>query len=117
MMTLAPGAPTPGEKSSMTGAGPMARKVSVETTVPAGLITVMGPLVALAGTVARICVGAVIVKAAGRLLNSTLVTPTKLNPSMVTGVLVAARAGEKSVMRGAIRKTPLLAPEPDGLVT
>src|SRR5438105_5051073 len=55
--------------------------------------------------------GAVTVKAAvATPLNSTPVVLVKLNPSMVTGVLVAPRAGEKPVTRGAPDKAPPLTP-------
>src|SRR2546430_9025799 len=55
--------------------------------------------------------GAVTVKAAvATPLNSTPVVLVKLNPSMVTGVLVAPRAGTKPATRGATRKLLLLTP-------
>src|SRR5437870_2556448 len=100
MITLVPGAPTSGEKSSMIGAGPVTTKLFVAVAEPAGVWTLIRPLVAPAGTVAWIRVGAVTMKAARWLFNSTLVVPTKLNPAMVTGVLVAPRVGEKPVIRG-----------------
>src|SRR5438093_381343 len=117
MRTVAPGALTRGEKSSMIGAGPVTMKLFVVIAVPAGVWTVIGPLVAPVGTVAWIWVGALTANAARLSLNSTLVAPTKLNPSISTAVFVPLRAGAKPVMRGATRNVALLAPVPLGLVT
>src|SRR6185369_11307382 len=101
----------------MIGAGPVTMKPFVVIAVPVGVRIAIGPLVAPVGTVAWIWVVAVTANAACWSLNSTFVVPPKLIPSMRTTVLVALRAGEKPVIRGATAKVALLAPVPVGLVT
>src|SRR5437870_1049728 len=108
--------PRPGKQSVITGAF-VTKKVFELVAVPAGVVTEILPVVAPVGTVAWIWVTAVTANVVGLLLNSTLVVPTKLNPSMVTPVFVALRRGEKPEMRGATRKLPLLTPVPVGFVT
>jgi len=72
--------------------------------VPAGLVTVMGPVVAPAGTVAVICVALLTVKVAATPLKRTSVVPVKFVPVMVTEVPTGPDVGEKLVMVGG-RKT------------
>src|SRR2546422_2238404 len=117
MAMVVPGAPKSGEKSSTIGVGLVTTKSSMVVADPAGVRTVIGPLVAPGGTVTWIWVGAVTTNDDDRLLKLTLVAPVKLKPSTVTTVLVALRAGKKSAMRGATTKLMLLDPVPVGLVT
>src|SRR5262245_53784921 len=60
-------------------------KVLVCTSLQFGLLSVIGPVTALIGTVAVICVSLLMVKVAGTLLvNLTPVTPVKPIPVIVT---------------------------------
>src|SRR5262249_48067733 len=52
--------------------------------LPAGVVTLIGPVVALGGTVALICVSEVTVKEAGVPLKATAVVPVKRAPLVVT---------------------------------
>ena len=51
IVTLVPGDPLAGEKLLMVGSGCVTVKLSVLVTVPPGVMMVIGPLVAPAGTV------------------------------------------------------------------
>src|SRR5258708_2996068 len=90
--------------------------------VPALVVTVMGPVAALEGTAARICVGAeaFVVVGSTAPLNLTVTRPMKFLPLMVTGVPRAPDLGEKSVITGRLPmtvKSSLLMPLPKELVT
>lgn len=60
MYTMVSSAPTVGEKSVMIGPGPV-RKLLLVVKLPLAVVTMMGPVVALEGTVALISVVEVIV--------------------------------------------------------
>jgi len=68
--------------------------------VPAGLVTVMGPVVAPAGTVAVIWMEVTTVNVALTPLKLTLVVPMKLVPVMVTEVPTGPDVGVKLEMMG-----------------
>jgi len=68
--------------------------------VPDGVVTVSGPVVAPAGTVAWIAVAEVTVKVALTPLNATAVAPVKLVPLIVTPVPTGPLAGVKPAMVG-----------------
>ena len=69
--------------------------------VPAELVTLIGPVVATAGTAAEICVLETTVNVAGVPLKMTAVAPVKPAPVIVTALPVGALAGEKEMMVGA----------------
>ena len=61
-------------------------KLLVLVAVPADVVTLSGPVVAPAGTVAWIAVSEVTVKVAPKPLNATAEAPVKLVPLIVTNV-------------------------------
>src|SRR5581483_2158671 len=75
------------------------------------------PVVAVAGTVAVICVAESTWYAATTLLNRTPVIPTKLVPVIVTLAPAPPLAGEKPVTAGETRNTNPLVVEPAGATT
>src|SRR3989454_12211675 len=77
--------------------------------VPAGVVTVSGPLLAPAGTVAWIAVSEITVKLAVTPLNATVVVPVKLVPLIVTLVPTGPLVGEKLAIVGG--STTVNAPE------
>lgn len=86
--------------------------------VPPGPATVMGPVVAPAGTNAPSKLLFVTAKpAAGTPLNRTAVAFVKFAPVMVTFVPGKPCVGEKPVMLGGPLKMPLLVADPPGVVT
>src|SRR5262245_1936038 len=112
--TLAPAAPVVGENPVIRG--PTAKLVAL-AAVPPGVATVIGPVVAFAGTVAVICVLVLTVKGAARPLNLTAVAPVKVRPEIVTAVPGAPAVGESAVIVGATAKLLVLVPLPAGVVT
>jgi hypothetical protein len=89
--------------------------------VPPGVVTVNGPVVASAGTVARIVVAEVTVNVATLPANRTAVAPLKFVPLMVTLVPAGPLAGVKLVIVGALSVTTVkfvaLVAVPAGVVT
>ena len=86
--------------------------------VPPGVVTVIDPVVAPAGTVAWIAVAEFTVKLAFTLLNRTAVAPVKFVPLMVTLVPTGPLAGVKLVIEGGvIVNAVLLVAVPAGVVT
>jgi hypothetical protein len=80
--TLVPTGPLVGVKLVIRSA---TRKVNgAVVAVPAGFVTLIGPVVALAGTVAVICVFESTPYVAATPLNLTAVVPEKLTPVMTT---------------------------------
>ena len=69
--------------------------------MPAGVVTVMGPVVAPAGTVAVIWVSDDHGERGGRPLKVTAVAPVKPLPLIVTEDPTVAEDGETAVMAGA----------------
>ncbi len=115
MVTLAPIAPVDGVKLVIRGA---TTKLAALVAVPPGaVVTPIAPVVALAGTVAVICVLETKENAALMPLNRTDVTPAKLAPAIVTLVPGAPLGGVNPVIRGATVKLPALAAVPIGVVT
>ena len=87
--------------------------------VPAGVVTLMGPVVAVAGSVAWIEVGEFTVNVALTPLNRTAVGPLKLVPLMLTLVPTTPLAGVKLVIVGGlimVKLVPLVA-VPLGVMT
>src|SRR3989441_3173369 len=87
--------------------------------VPPGVVTLSGPLVAPAGTVAVIVVAEPTVKLALVPLNRTAVAPLKLVPLIVTVVPTPPLVGEKLVIVGGgmTVKLPALLAVPPAVVT
>jgi hypothetical protein len=96
IVTVEPGAAVAGENDVMDGG---AAKLADAVAVPDGVEMLMGPVVTLAGTVARIVVADTFVNvAAGVLPKRTAVAPESFAPVMVTTVPAAPSAGENSVI-------------------
>src|SRR6185436_14686155 len=90
--------------------------------VPFGVVTRIFPVVARAGTVARICVLDCTLKPAEVPLNSTRVVPVKFAPVIVTLVPTGPLVGENDVIDGpgggcVTVKEPELVAVPPGVVT
>jgi hypothetical protein len=78
------------------------RKLPLPVAVPPGVVTVILPVEALAGTVATIWVGLFTVKEADAPLKATELTLTKFEPVMVTAVPGGPELGVKELMAGAV---------------
>ncbi|MDQ7052316.1 MAG: hypothetical protein Q9P14_05295 [candidate division KSB1 bacterium] len=104
--TSVPSGPLVGVKLVIAGAGGGVGCVTVNESalvaVPLGVVTAMGPLVAPAGTLARMRVSASTMNvAAAAPLNSTAVAPVKLLPTIETSVPSGPLVGVKLVIAGA----------------
>ncbi len=76
------------------------KKLEALAAVPSGVVTLIGPVVAPAGTVALIDEEESAVKTAGMPLNSTAVGSDKLDPLMVVVVPTSPQPGKKPVIAG-----------------
>jgi len=85
--------------------------------VPAGDNTLIGPVVAPAGTVAVIFLDELTTKVAAFPLKLTAVAPLKLIPLMETDLPTGPLVGEKLVITGAAVKDPALVAVPAGVCT
>lgn len=87
-------------------------KALVLVAVPAGVVTVMGPVLAPAGTLAVMLVALPETMAASVPLKATRAAPDRFCPVMVTWSPAAPEAGMRQVMAGVtavvIRPIPLL---------
>jgi hypothetical protein len=92
-------------------------KLLALVVLPPDVVTLTGPVVAPAGTVAWIVVAEFTVKLAALPLNPTAVAPVKFVPVMVTTVPAGPLAGVKLVIAGATVKLPALVAVPPGAVT
>src|SRR5947208_4679450 len=94
-------------------------KLPALVAVLSAVVTLIGPLVAPAGTVAVIAVAELTVKLALVPLNSTALAPVKLVPLIVTLVPTGPLAGVKLVTVGGLMTVKLLAllAVPSGVVT
>ncbi len=106
-----PTGPWPGVKPLMAGC---TRKAAGLVAVPPGVVTVMVPVVALAGTVVLMVLPSVTLKAALTPLNLTAVAPLRLVPLMVTLVPTGPEAGLKPVILEE-DEGPAKAPTPSGV--
>ena len=96
IVTVEPGAAVAGENDVMEGG---AAKLADAVAVPAAVLMLMGPLVTLAGTVARTVVAETLLNvAAGVVPKRTAIAPERFAPVMVTTVPAAPSAGENSVI-------------------
>ena len=98
--TLVPTGPVVGVKLVIVGGKPITNVVT-EVAVPVGAITVMGPVVVPAATVAVSCVAEITLKLVAAVpLNLTAVVPVKFDPSTVTTVPVGPPVGVKALIVG-----------------
>lgn len=100
MVTLVPTGPLVGAKVVMVGAG-ITVKLMRLVAVPPGVVTLIGPEVASAGTVAVISVEDTTPKLASIPLNITAVAPVKSVPVMVRFAPTGPLVGVKVVIVGA----------------
>ncbi len=91
MVTLAPTAAAEGVNPVIRGA--TVNVVALVAVPPGVAVTLIGPVVALAGTMAVIWVLEFTVQVAGVPLNLTAVAPVKLAPVITTPVPTAPAAG------------------------
>jgi hypothetical protein len=100
MVTAAPAPPVAGEKLAIVGAGDAATvNGSLLVAVPPGAVTLIGPVVAPAGTAVTSCVALAEVTVAVVPLNFTRLSAAVLLkpvPEMVTWAPVGPRPGEKA---------------------
>jgi len=101
MVTLVPAGPLVGAKLVIVGGGTTVN-AALLVAVPAGVVTLSGPVVAPAGTVAWIVVSEVTVKVALTLLKATAVAPVKFVPLIVTLVPTGPLLGVKPVIVGLV---------------
>jgi hypothetical protein len=106
IVTTVPAAPLVGVKLVIAG---VAVKLLVLVPVPSEVVTLTGPDVAEAGTVAEIAVSDVTVNAAAVPLKVTDVAPVKWAPLIVTTVPPVPLAGVKLVIAGGKRTAKLVA--------
>jgi hypothetical protein len=112
--TVFPTGPLAGVKPVIRGA--TVKLVELVAVLPA-VVTLIGPVVALAGTVAVICVLESTWKVDDTPLNFSAATPVKAVPVIVTLSPTFPLTGVKLVMLGLTVKFPVLVPVPTGVVT
>src|SRR5207302_1236223 len=118
IVTLAPAGPLPGAKLVIVG-GLSTVKLPELLAEPPGVVTLIGPLEAPAGTVAVIVVAELTVKPALVPLNCTTVAPVRFVPLIVTLAPASPLLGVKLVIDVGMStvKLPELLAEPPGVVT
>src|SRR6185436_15488017 len=120
MVTGVPTEPFVGANEEIVGAGGMTVKSPALVAVPPGVVTLILPVVAPAGTVVLICVLDTTLKVAAVPLKLTLVVPVKSDPVMVTAAPTRPLVGENEEIVGAggmTVKSPALVAVPPGVVT
>src|SRR5688572_11865289 len=98
-VTLAPGDPSVGAKPVIVG-GPTTMKLVALAAVPSGVTTVIGPLVALDGTIVCTAESETTANSAERPLNLTAVVPVKLAPMIETSEPARPLEGVKRAIVG-----------------
>jgi len=101
IVTDVPTVPLLGENESMTGGGAVTVKSAPLVAVPPGVVTVILPVVAPAGTDVLISVLDTTVKVAAVPLKRTLLASLKFLPEITTGVPTGPRVGVKEMIAGA----------------
>jgi len=116
--TFVPAGPLVGAKLVIVG-GFTTVNAPLLVAVPAGVVTLSGPVVAPAGAVAWIAVSETTEKLALTPLNATDVAPVKFVPLIVTLVPTRPLVGAKLVIVGGFTtvNVPLLVAVPEGVVT
>jgi hypothetical protein len=94
IVTTVPTRPLAGVKPVIVGDATIVKELAL-VAVPAGVVTTIGPVVALAGTVAVICDADLTLNEALTPLKVTFVVPERFVPLMVTDVPVLPLAGVK----------------------
>jgi hypothetical protein len=120
IVTFVPSGPLAGVKPEIVGPLVATVKLFALVAVPAEVVTLSGPVVALVGTVAWIAVADVTVKLAAAPLNVTDVAPVKFVPLIVTVAPTAPLVGLKLVIVGGLATTVnalALVAVPPGVVT
>jgi hypothetical protein len=120
IVTLLPTGPLVGVKLVIVGGALTTVKLFVLVAVPPGVLTLSGPVVAPAGTVAWIAVAEVTVKLALTALNATPVAPLKFVPLIVTLLPTGPLVGVKLVIVGGALTTVklfVLVAVPPGVLT
>ena len=93
-------------------------KLVALVAVPSSVMTVMGPLVAPAGTVVVTVPELLTVNVAGCPLNETAVVPVKFVPVIVTPVPLTPLSGVKEMMAGVtVKRVVVFKGPPPGVVT
>ena len=100
IVTTVPTRPLPGVKPVIVGGATIVKELAL-VAVPLGVVTMIGPVVAFAGTVAVICDADLTLNDALTPLKVTLVAPEKFVPLMVTDVPVLPLVGVKLEIVGA----------------
>ncbi|HVS31709.1 MAG TPA: hypothetical protein VMS98_09660 [Thermoanaerobaculia bacterium] len=117
MLTALPIGPASGVTLLMTGTAMTLNWLEL-VAAPAGVVTVIGPVVAPAGTVVEICVSLLTRNVAVTPLNFTDVVPLKLLPLILTDAPGAAAAGKNPLIVGGpemVKTGPVAVPA--GVVT
>jgi hypothetical protein len=120
MMTAVPTGPVVGLNAEIVGGGALIAKLVADRTVPAGVVTLILPVVVPLATVAAICVELFTVKLAAAVeLNFTAVAPVKFVPVIVTEIPATPLVGLKLVMVGASSTVKFVADPavPPGVIT
>src|SRR6266568_3961855 len=97
MVTAVPPGPLVGVNELIVGGDPVTVKALALSTEPAGVVTLILPLVAPPGTVVLIWVSETTPKVAATPLKATWVAPVKLLPVMVTPVPPGPLVGANEV--------------------
>jgi hypothetical protein len=105
IVTPVPTAPIVGAKEVM--AGVTVKRVVVTKGPPLGVVTVMGPVVAPAGTVVVIVPEGLTVNVAATPLNETAVAPAKVVPVIVTPVPTGPKVGANGLKLIPSRKATM----------
>jgi hypothetical protein len=113
IVTVIPDGPLVGENEVIVGNG---LKLEL-AAAPAGVVTVILPVVASTGTVAVICIAELTVKVAFATSKTTAVVPRRLLPVNTTLVPAGPLVGESPVIFGKGMKGKLLLAVPPGVVT
>jgi hypothetical protein len=93
-------------------------KLAALIAPPSGVVIMIGPVVAPAGTVVLIVAELLTVNVAALPPNETVVTPVKFVPVIVTPVPTAPRVGAKEVMAGVtVKRVVVIKGPPPDVVT
>ena len=112
IVTTVPTRPLSGVNPVIVGAATIVKELAL-AAVPPGVVTMIGPVVAFAGTVAVICEGDLTLNEALTPLKVTSVVPERFVPLMVTDVPVVPRVGVKLEIVGV---DPVVTVNGDALV-
>jgi hypothetical protein len=124
IVTIVPTGPLVGVKELIVGGGPgtVTVKAVVLVALPAGVVRLIGPVLAPLGTVALICVSELTTNEAGVPLKATVVAPAMCSPLIATVVPTGPLVGVKELIVGGgpgtvTVKAAVLVALPAGVVT